>query len=328
MVRALQRRWPRTRLTWIVGRTEAQLVGDLSGVEFIIFDKRQGLSAYNELRRALAGRRFDVLLHMQASLHANLASLLIRAPVRIGFDRPRARNLQSLFINRRIAGNPRVHLLEEFFQFLESLEINERELRWDIPVPETARAFAERCLPGGPWLVVNPCATSRPRNRTVEGYARLIDYAFERYGLRTALTGAGSMTERTIGNMVATRCQHPLVSLIGRTTLKDLLAVITRAEAVIAPDAVPLHMATAAGTPAISLYAASNPEHSGPYLSRVWTVNRYTKSLRDYCGLSVEQAPWGQRVRHPEAMEKITFDDVAKKLDGLMMNSSVRLSGH
>src|ERR1700691_5333151 len=58
IVRTLQRVWPATRLTWIVGSIEARLVSLLPGVEFITIDKRAGLAGVRALRTALRGRRF------------------------------------------------------------------------------------------------------------------------------------------------------------------------------------------------------------------------------------------------------------------------------
>src|SRR5450755_4611156 len=94
VVRTLQRVWPATSLTWIIGRAEARLMSLLPGVEFITIDKRAGLAAARALRSALRGRRFDLLLHMQLSLRASLLSTLIHSSVRLGFDRARARELQ------------------------------------------------------------------------------------------------------------------------------------------------------------------------------------------------------------------------------------------
>jgi heptosyltransferase I len=34
--------WPSAHLSWIIGRTEAQLMSLLPGIEFIIIDKRAG----------------------------------------------------------------------------------------------------------------------------------------------------------------------------------------------------------------------------------------------------------------------------------------------
>src|SRR5687768_9822152 len=77
IVRTIQRAWPRTTLTWIIGQLEHGLVHDIPGIEFIVFDKSDGLRAYTDLRRRLHGRRFDVLLHMQVALRASLASLCV-----------------------------------------------------------------------------------------------------------------------------------------------------------------------------------------------------------------------------------------------------------
>src|SRR5579871_4488793 len=98
LLRTLQRAWPQTQLTWIVGKLEHKLVGDVPGVEFLIFDKGAGWRGFAALRRQLAGRRFDALLHMQVALRANLVSALVRADLRIGYDAARAKDLHGLFV--------------------------------------------------------------------------------------------------------------------------------------------------------------------------------------------------------------------------------------
>ncbi|MEO1576702.1 MAG: glycosyltransferase family 9 protein, partial [Pseudomonadota bacterium] len=134
IVRTLQSECPNATLTWIVGRTEYQLLRRLPGVEFLVFDKRGGRAARRELRQQLAGRRFDVLLHMHASLRASRLSRYVNAGRRIGFDARRARDFQRLFCNERIAGDSSVHVLDGFFQFLEHLGIERRHMIWDIPI--------------------------------------------------------------------------------------------------------------------------------------------------------------------------------------------------
>lgn len=94
MIRTLQRAYPEARLTWIIGRLEARLMSLLPDVEFITVDKRAGLRGLRALRAQLAKRRFDVLLHMQLALRASLVASCVRAQVKLGFDRPRARELQ------------------------------------------------------------------------------------------------------------------------------------------------------------------------------------------------------------------------------------------
>src|SRR5699024_6134300 len=87
LVRAVQQAWPDTRLTWVVGKLERRLVGDIEGVDFVTFDKSAGLAGMRAVHKALAGHRFDALLHMQVALRSNLLSLAVRANRRIGYDR-------------------------------------------------------------------------------------------------------------------------------------------------------------------------------------------------------------------------------------------------
>ena len=67
VVQAIQRQWPQTRITWIMGKVEAMLLGDLPSIEVIPFDKKLGWRGYRQVWRQLQGRRFDALLHMQSA---------------------------------------------------------------------------------------------------------------------------------------------------------------------------------------------------------------------------------------------------------------------
>ncbi|MGL5047226.1 MAG: glycosyltransferase family 9 protein, partial [Shewanella sp.] len=111
MVQAIQRHYPELNITWVIGKLEYQLLKHLPGIEFVIFDKSQGWRSYVSLRKALKGRRFDVLLHMQVALRATLASLAISATVRIGFDRARAKEGQWLVTNHRVEPLATPHVL-------------------------------------------------------------------------------------------------------------------------------------------------------------------------------------------------------------------------
>src|SRR5580698_1221051 len=135
IIRTLQHAWPGTELTWIIGKAEARLMTLVDGVEFITVDKKAGLGARHALRDAMRGRHFDVLLHMQLSFRASLLARQVPAAVKLGFDRARARELQWLFTNARVAPRAREHVLDSFFGFLETLGIRERLLRWDLPLP-------------------------------------------------------------------------------------------------------------------------------------------------------------------------------------------------
>ncbi|AGY91151.1 hypothetical protein SPICUR_00630 [Spiribacter curvatus] len=329
IVRTLQTHRPETRLTWVMGQTEASLLGDLDGVEIITHEKNNGTGT---LRRQLGSRRFDVLMLMQVALRAGLASRAVRAPVRLGFDRSRSRDGHGLFINRRIPPLTPGHVTDGFFGFCEAMGVRDRTLRWDIPIPKAAHDAVDRLVcphdtAAPPLLVLSPCSSDRFRNFRnwpAERYACVARHAAVHHGLQVVLTGGNSEIERAYGHSIErelgkySNVPVPNLNLIGQTDLKTLFALIQRATAVIAPDSGPVHMAVAAGTPAIGLYATSNPNRTGPVLGRNWVVNAYPEAVRRFLRRDVDAIRWGRRVRDPGAMELITPSMVTERLDQLM----------
>ncbi|MCG8434207.1 MAG: glycosyltransferase family 9 protein [Gammaproteobacteria bacterium] len=325
VIHSIKKNLPHASLTWIIGELEASLLGDVPGVEFITFNKRSGLSGYAKLRRELAGRKFDVLLQMQVALRASIAALCIKADTRIGFDRARARDFQWLFTNKRISARTKQHVMDGLFGFAEILGVTERDIRWDIPIPDEDRTFAETtALKDKPTLIISPCTSARQlnwRNWSADRYAAVADYANRRHGMQVILTGGPTEFEREYGRLIMQEAGVEITNLIGQTNLKRLLALLERATVLISPDSGPVHMANAVGTPVIGLYATSNPDRTGPFYNRGYTVNRYPDALKKYLNKTVDQVRWGQRVRAPQAMSLITTEDVTEKLDQVFNNS-------
>jgi heptosyltransferase I len=319
VVRALQRAWPQTQITWIIGRTEHGLLRGLGGVEFVVFDKSRGLGGFRELRAQLRGRRYALLLHMHASLRANFASLLVPAQVRLGFDRARARDWQWLVTSERIPPQTGQHVMDGLLEFTRVLGIDPEPLRWELPVSDEDRAFAAGVLdPQQPSLLISPCSGQRLRNYRnwrAERYAQVADYAHSRYGARIVLTGGNTRIERQYGAAITASTGAVSANLIGATTLKQLLALIEGATVLLCPDSGPAHMATAVRTPVVGLYATSNRLRTGPYFSQHLVVDRYPDAVMKEFGVAPEALRFGQRVRNAAAMDLISVNDVIEKLD-------------
>ena len=325
IVRTLQQAWPETAITWVIGRIEARLIGLLPGVELIIIDKRSLRDGAATLRRAVRGRRFDVLLHMQTALRASLYSMLIPARVRVGFDRARARELQWLFTNRKIAPRTRQHVLDSFFGFTEAIGIAARRLEWNLPVPDAAAAWARERIPDGVrTLIVSPCSRWSARNWRSERYAAVIDHAVRRHGLAALLCGGPSEQERAMGAAIEQAVTVPVRNIIGTDTLPQLLALLARATVLLSPDSGPAHMATMVGTPVIGLMAGTRSARSGPYLSQRWCVDRYDAAARKYRGRPASELPWIETIEIPGVMDLIETDAVCAKLDELLATPLLR----
>lgn len=325
VMRTLQAAWPRTRITWIVGRTEYGLLEGAEGIEFITFDKRRPWASLLSIRQQLAGRRFPILLHMHASMRANLVSLMVRAKRRIGFDRTRARDYQWLFTGERIAASRQQHVMDGLFGFLEHLGIRERVIRWDFALTADDRTRATELRSGPrPVCVISPLSSQRFRNYrnwSAENYAEVARRLIDRHGARIVLTGGPTALEREYGERITMLLDGRTLNLVGQTSLKELFAVLEAADLVICPDSGPAHMATAAGTPVVGLYATSNRLRTGPYFSQDLVVDRYPEAVHREFDKPVEALRWGERVRNPAAMELIRVDDVVAMADRVLGGS-------
>jgi heptosyltransferase I len=291
----------------------------VDGVELIIVDKRSGLSGLRNLREQLRGRQYDVLLHMQLAIRASAMAYAVNAPIKLGFDRARARELQWLFTNERIAARTREHVLDSFFGFLAALGIEERVLKWNVTLPADAVSYAKWLIPDSqPTLVISPCSSHSLRNWSVERYAAVADYAVEHHGMRVILAGGPTPLETETGAAIERLVKTRVINQIGKDTLPQLLGLLSRARVLIAPDSGPVHMATMVGTPVIGLYAATNPARSGPYLSRQWCVDAYPEAAVAFCRTDPGKLPWTRKIEIPGVMDLITVPSVTAKLDELL----------
>lgn len=322
VVRSIQNFWPQTLITWIIGKTEHALVGDIPGIEFIVFDKKKGLSEYIRLHQQVKNRDYDVVLHMQASIRASFACLLIPSPIKLGFDKSRGKNLQWLFTNYRIPKKNQQHVLDGFLAYTKYLGIPETIITWDIPIPDDARKKADQWLGENNFFIaINPSSSVRARNWRnwdATNYARIAEYVTDRYGAMTVLTGGPSASEEAFAKSIQDKTNTKVVNLVGKTNLKELMAILQKASLVISPDTGPAHMANAVNTPVIGLYASSNPERTGPYNYRHLTVNRYPEAIKREFDKNVNEVPWGRRVRNPNVMNLIMFDDVVRSIDQVL----------
>ncbi len=310
LVRTLQRAWPGVALTWVIGKGEQKLLDGLPGVEFIVYDKNTGLAGMRALRRELQGRRFDALLQMQVAARANLLSAFLHAKRRIGYDRSRSKDLHGLFVNERIPDRPGIHVLDAIGSFCEPLGLKQTDVTWQMPVPDDARAWAGAQWPDDrtPTLAISPCSSHTLRNWRPDRYAAVADHAAGR-GWRIVLLGGRSPLERDTSDAILAAMQAPALDLVGKDTLKQLPALLERADLLMTPDSGPMHIANAMGTKVLGLHAASNPRRSGPYSDVRFCVDRYDDAARKYLGKPATALKWGTKVEHEGVMDLVTVDD-------------------
>jgi heptosyltransferase I len=291
-------------------------------VDFIEFDKRGGWGAISQLRAALSDRRFDVLLHMQVAARANLLSLAVRAPIRLGWDNARSRDGHRWFVNHQVPPEPFQHQVQGFLSFARTLGLPADTPRWDIPVSSAARAWASEHLPfGEKILLISPCSSHERRNWSAANYALVGDHASREHGLRVILSGGPSALERRMGSEIGQLMKEHPINLIGKDTLPQSLALLERADLVMSPDSGPAHIASALGTPVLGLYAATWSRRSGPYNSLDLCVDRFAEAARKYRGKAPEELRWGTRIEEEGVMDLVTPAEVINKLDAWAASS-------
>jgi heptosyltransferase I len=325
-LRAIQAAWPQTRFTWIIGKLEAKLMtAILPEIEFITFDKSAMLKEQWRLRRVLRGRRFDLLLDMQLSFRASLVSRLIDAPIKLGFDRQRARELQWWFTNARIAPATSEHVLDSFMGFVRACGIEPGAPRWDLSLPPDALAYARSVITDErPTLVVSPCSSHTARNWSAERYAAVADHAATVHHMRVVLVGGRSSIETQMAAAIAAAARTAIVNQVGKDTLPQLLGLLSQSTVLLSPDSGPAHMATMVGLPVIGLYAATNPARAGPYYSRQWCVDKYDEAAQKFLGRPAAQIPWTTKIERSGVMDLISIGDATAKLDALMAEQVFR----
>ncbi|HDS1038330.1 TPA: glycosyltransferase family 9 protein [Stenotrophomonas maltophilia] len=310
LVRTLQAARPDTPIHWIIDKVGQKLLDGLPGVIFHAYDKKTGMAGVKELRKQLPPGRFEALLQMQVAFRANLLSAFIPAERRIGYDRSRSKDLHGLFINERIPDRPGIHVLDAIGSFCEPLGLRQTEVSWDLAVPQSAYEWAAAQWPddGRPVLMISPCSSHVLRNWYADRYAAVASHATAR-GWQVVLCGGRSELERSMADAIQAQLATPALDLVGKDTLKQLPALLARANLVMTPDSGPMHIANAMGAKVLGLHAASNPHRSGPYSDRRYCVDRYDDAARKYLGKTAADLKWGTKIEFDDVMELITVED-------------------
>ena len=286
----------------------ASLVRDHPDVdEIILFERKKGWRAFVDVRRALRERTFDVVLSLQVYFKAGVITAFTRAPVKVGFDRARARDLNWLFTTHRLPARPNQHVQDQYFEFLEAFGVPHEPVTWNLgPWPKEAqarRAFVATLPRPAVTLVL---ATSNPQKDWIpERWAELVDVLYEDFGLHPVLAGGSSRRERAVEETVMRLARHTPHSTLG-VPLRELVWLIDASELVISPDTGPLHMAVALDTPVIGLMGYNNPKRIGPY-------RKYHDLMLDAYGDPGENYPISPAHRL-DRMPRIQVSDVVDRV--------------
>jgi heptosyltransferase I len=307
VVNALKRAWPHSRITWVIQPVPAELVrGHESVDELVPFRRRRGADAwrsYTELARALGDRRFDLLINLQVYLKAGLITSLMKADVKLGFDRRRARDMNWLFTTHRIPPQPTGHVQDQYFEFVRHLGIDPEPVEWRLRITEQEQAaqrafFGEIGKPAAGLVV----GTSKlEKNWAPERYARLAEALEIDFGMQPLLLGGPSAAEQAAAERVMRETRANVIDALA-DDVRRLLWLLDGSALVISPDTGPLHIARALDRPLVGLYGYTNPKRYGPYRRPGQVVDGYAR----FAG---EEYDLNQKYRS-DGMKRVTVEMV------------------
>ena len=265
LVSSLKAAAPGLSIEWVTQPVAGEIAGRHPAVDRLwTLDRSRGWRAFRDLRRALRGRRFDLVVDLQVYAKASLVTAILDSPRKIGFDRRRAKELNWLVTNERLAPGPTRQVCEQYLEFADHLGAP-RRYEWPLPLSGAERAaqtafYARRRAPVAALVV----GTSRPAKEwSVDRWARLAESLHADFGYQVCIMGSDRPGERARALEIARRSRAPILDE-RRDDLRRLLWLLDGSALVVSPDTGPYHLAVALGVPSVGLYGYTDPARVGP----------------------------------------------------------------
>jgi len=231
------------------------------------------LKKYKDFINRIKEENFDIVLDLSLNTQYGFFCWCAGIPKRIGYDyKGRGR-----FLTQKIplSGYQEKHIIEYYNDLLQYLDLQTRYKNPELYVKEEDKIKAGLILSqngikeGDRLVAVIPGGGKSwgkdaylkhwPQDR----FAELADKIIENYQAKIIIVGDFSEKEIVAG--VISRMKQKAIDLSGSTSIRELAAVIQRADLVIANDGGPLHMAVALGRKTVSFFGPVDPKVYGPY---------------------------------------------------------------
>jgi heptosyltransferase I len=264
----LRRKWPTAYISWLVGSAFADLLrGHPQLDEIIMFDRKRFGRVWYDPREAirlgkflrdLGTHQFDLVIDLQGLHRSGWMSFFTRAPIRVGFAN--AREWAHLFYTHRVeVPSIEQHAIERYLAVSDALGCGREPVEFHFVTDEKDRAHVDSLVSGvGKFAVLLPGTNWITKRWPVEKFAAMVKPLRERFNLASVV--AGGPDEVELAKQISAD-----VNVVGKTTLRELVALLERAELVIANDSGPMHIAAALGKPLVSVFGPTNAVRTGPW---------------------------------------------------------------
>jgi len=282
----------------------------------LVFEKKRlhrGIQGLRRFARQLHDERFDLAVLFQNAFEAAVLAFLAGIPLRVGYRT----DGRGFLLTRGVKAGGREKLLHHTDYYLSLMEragIRGGSGRLRLECTEAEKACARRLLADSRlWIGINPGAAYGSAKRWLpERFAEVASALAWRFEAGIVITGGPGEEDiaREIESALGSRC----LNLAGRTTVRQLMAVIEQCRLFVTNDSGPMHIAAALGVPIVALFGSTDPTTTSPRGENIRIVRK-----------PVPCAPCLKRVCPTDhaCMESITAYDVLDAVESLRLDAGL-----
>lgn len=240
----------------------------------LVYDKRgahHGLSGLLDFCGQLRNERFDLAILFQNAIEAAIMTTLAGIPRRAGYDT----DCRGFLLTHRVSGwrrARRLHHTAYYLKMLAGLDIRGGTGQLRLRCSDEEAAGARERLGEGFWVAINPGATYGSAKRWFpERFAAVADEIGRAFSARILIVGGPK--EREIGQEMVAKMRTPSLNLAGRTSVRELMALLSQCRLVITNDSGPMHVAAAFNVPIVAIFGSTDHTTTSP-LSPLFRIVR------------------------------------------------------
>ena len=184
---------------------------------------------------------------------------------RVGYDTKK----RGIFLTHKISlPDSNIHRTDHYLNVIKSYGIEVKDNKYEFFISQEDKKFAQDILKNNNItdndfsIAINPGGNWRPKRWIKDNYVELADALLKKFNAKIILTGAKKDIP-LVDDIKMSMQGTPLV-LAGKTTLKQLAAVMQSVNLVISADSGPMHIASAMGVNIIALFGPTLPSITGP----------------------------------------------------------------
>jgi heptosyltransferase-1 len=326
---ALGDAYPHLEMTWVVEESAAPMVeGNPYLKEVLVLPNRMKkrlspatIPLFLALRRNLRARKFDVALDLQGLSKSALIAWASGAQYRFGYDW--MREFAPLWVKRIPRRPESVHVVEQFLDVARFLGAPVSQVKFPLYIPEEEVVHAQALLqevgidPKRPYMVINPSEGGGGyKSWGAARWAALLN-SLQQSNERLPTVLVGSKADLPMAEAILSYTLSPPSSLVGRTNLKQLAAILRDAAVHLAGDTGSAHIAAALGTPVVSIFGRTNPLRLAPYGQSDLALH-HRECCKAVCLRYHQTAPINAKQKclapPPRCIEAVTVPEVAEAM--------------